>query len=337
MTEFKLLTFEFRGLLSVGMLIGDNIFPLEKAYDFFSEQTGKKPLPAPAQPWTMLYLLENSPLFFELCSALAEFYAARAQDPEVSRFIFHPAELNIKAPILYPQKVLNAGANYYDHNLEMGVPAFDKAQAQPFFFYKGMKNCIIGHKEPIRLPRVAKYIDWEAELAVVIGKRCKDVSAKDARSYVAGYTILNDISARDKMIREGQLFFFDWFANKGNDTFAPTGPYIVPAAFIPDPHNLRIRCLLNGQVMQDSSTSKMIWSVDEIIEYVSTVVTLEPGDIIATGSPGGVGMAKGLSLKPGEFKKLFDHMYSGGGMFLKSGDTLISEIEKIGSLENPVI
>lgn len=338
MSIFKLLTFEHCGCVSVGMLVDSRVYEVSQAHKFLREHGHQSLPPLPTQPLTMIGLLEEWSLYNDALEMMVEGLTdLKDQSKAVQAFLLDEQEIDIKAPILYPYKVLNAGANYYKHNREMLVEEFNKEDRQPFFFYKGTKNVIIGHKEAIQLPRVAKYIDWECELAVVIGQRAKDIPAARAYDVVAGYTILNDISARDKMVRPGELFFFDWFANKGNDTFAPMGPYIVPKQFIPDPQSLRVQCLVNGEVMQDSSTSDMIWTIDELIEYISAVVTLEPGDVIATGTPSGVGMAKGLKAKPGEFSKLAEHMYAGGGIFLKDGDLLISQIEGIGTLENPVI
>ena len=159
-------------------------------------------------------------------------------------------------------------------------------------------------------------LDWEVELAAVIGKRARRVSVEKALDYVAGYSIVNDVSARDLNMRSDYPFKFDWFQGKCHDTFAPFGPWIVPSWLIKDPQDLRMQLTVNGKSMQDDSTKNMIWTVREQIAYLSTIVTLEPGDVIATGTPAGVGMGRGI--------------------YLKNGDVMEATLEKIGSLRNPV-
>ncbi len=337
MPEFKLLTIQHGPQTAAAFSLDDSVYEISQTYHTFRDQASSALPPIPRRPLSMLEILEEWDFYLDLLIELTEGLESAGAIPGLARLPL--SEVQIEAPIRFPYKVLNAGANYYKHNREMLVENFEKGDRQPFFFYKGTKNVIIGHGQPIRLPpkRVAKYVDWECELAVVIGRRAKNIPVSEARDYVAAYTIMNDISARDKMVRPGELFFFDWFANKGNDTFAPMGPFLVPSASLPDPQDLRIRCLLNDQVMQDSNTNDMIWSVEELISYLSDVVTLEPGDVISTGTPHGVGMAKGLQAEPGEFHRLREHMLNGGGTFLKPGDVLISEIEGIGSLRNPVV
>lgn len=166
------------------------------------------------------------------------------------------------------------------------------------------------------MPPETRQLDWEIELAAVIGKRCRRVSVERALEAVAGYAIVNDISARDLNMRSDYPFKFDWFQGKCHDTFAPFGPWIVPAAFVPDPQQVRLRLAVNGATMQDDTTAHMIWSVREQIAYLSTIVTLEPGDVVATGTPTGVGM--------------------GRGVYLKHGDTITAAIDGIGSITNPV-
>ena len=182
----------------------------------------------------------------------------------------------------------------------------------PVLFSK-FANAVIGPGEPIVLPPFSTQVDYEAELAVVIGRRAQQVSVEDARSYVLGYTCANDVSARDLQFADGQ-----WFRGKGLDTFCPLGPRLVPADEVPDPQALGIRCIVNDDVLQDSNTNQMIFNVDEIISFVSQGITLEPGDVILTGTPVGVGFAR----KP--------------PVFLKDGDVVRVEIDGIGVLENPV-
>lgn len=212
-------------------------------------------------------------------------------------------------PTSRPGKIICVGLNYHDHAIESGM-AIPKS---PVIFSK-FPSCAIADGEPIRLPPGSTQVDFEAEMAVVIGRRASRVSAADAMSYVQGYTCMNDVSARDFQFTDGQ-----WQRGKSCDTFAPLGPRIVPAAEIKDPHNLRIQCRVNGITMQDSNTQQLIFKIPEVIEFISASITLDPGDIIATGTPPGVGFAR----KP--------------PIFLKSGDVVEVEVEGIGVLRNPVV
>lgn len=212
-------------------------------------------------------------------------------------------------PLFHPRNVLCIGLNYKDHAAEGGVPLPEK----PVVFAK-LTGCITGPGDPILLPPDTKEVDYEAELAVVIGKHCRGVTASDALDYVAGYTCLNDVSARDFQRGDGQ-----WVRAKSQDTFGPMGPYLVTSEDIPDPQTLPIRCIVNGKVLQDSNTGKMIFGVRQLIAFISRGITLEPGDVISTGTPHGVGFAR----KP--------------PIFLKAGDEVVVEIEGVGTLSNPVI
>jgi 2-keto-4-pentenoate hydratase/2-oxohepta-3-ene-1,7-dioic acid hydratase in catechol pathway len=224
------------------------------------------------------------------------------------------------APLTYPGKVLGAGANYYGHVAEMGVKAPDPA-SEPFFFLKPPVTTVIGPQEPIPFPAYdGVRLDWEAELAVVIGRAAKNIPPAQARQLVAGYLVANDLSARDKAARPDAVsahFVYDWLGHKGQDGFCPLGPGVVPAWLVPDPQQLAIRLSVNGQVKQDASTSDMVIDIDHLIAGASRLGTLRPGDVILTGTPAGVGMP--------------------AGEFLSPGDTVIVEIDGIGTLRNQVI
>jgi|SRR5580693_1362239 2-keto-4-pentenoate hydratase/2-oxohepta-3-ene-1,7-dioic acid hydratase in catechol pathway len=211
-------------------------------------------------------------------------------------------------PLFTPRNVICIGLNYKDHAAEGGVPLPEK----PVVFAK-LNGCVIGSNAPIILPPDTKQVDYEAELAVVIGRRCKGTSEADALNYVAGYTCMNDVSARDFQFGDNQ-----WVRAKSQDTFGPMGPYLVTSEDIPDPQTLPIRCVVNGQVLQDSNTDKMIFGVRYLISFISRGITLEPGDVISTGTPHGVGFAR----KP--------------PIFLQDGDEVVVEIDGIGRLLNPV-
>jgi 2-keto-4-pentenoate hydratase/2-oxohepta-3-ene-1,7-dioic acid hydratase in catechol pathway len=211
-------------------------------------------------------------------------------------------------PIERPSKIVCVGLNYRDHAEEQGV-ALPEA---PLLFAK-WPNALIGPGEPIVLPAAAREVDYEAELGVVIGTAAKGVDAADALDHVRGYLPLNDVSARDLQFADKQ-----WTRGKSPDTFCPIGPRLVPREEVEDPQALAIRCTVNGETLQDSSTSLMIFSVAEIIAYVSEVITLEPGDLIATGTPAGVGVFRDPKV------------------LLKDGDEVTVEIEGLGALTNPV-
>jgi 2-keto-4-pentenoate hydratase/2-oxohepta-3-ene-1,7-dioic acid hydratase in catechol pathway len=218
-------------------------------------------------------------------------------------------EVRLHAPIARPGKIVAIGLNYEDHAAETGAEIPEK----PVVFAK-YPNTVIGPGEPIRIPPIAEQIDYEAELAVVIGRRAKGISEAEALEYVFGYTNSNDVSARDLQFSEGG----QWTRSKSIDTFCPIGPYVATRDEVPDPQNLYIRAILNGEVVQDGTTSKMIFSVAELVSFLSQGMTLEPGDVIITGTPPGVGMARDPQL------------------WMKPGDEVTIEIEGLDALTNPV-
>ncbi|MFS0669176.1 fumarylacetoacetate hydrolase family protein [Peribacillus frigoritolerans] len=223
--------------------------------------------------------------------------------------IFKLSEVKILPPIAKPDKIICVGLNYFDHCKETGM----EPPASPVIFSK-YSNAITGHNDPIEIPINSTEVDFEAELAFVIGKEAKRVSEEEADDYVFGYTIMNDISARDLQFQDGQ-----WSRGKTADTFAPFGPVIVTKDEVGDPHNLAISLELNGEIMQDSNTSNLIFTVPKIISFLSQSMTLMPGDLIATGTPPGVGMGRNPKIR------------------LKNGDRMNVSIEKIGTLSNHVI
>lgn len=227
------------------------------------------------------------------------------------------ADIILKAPLLYPNTLFMAGSNYGAHTREMAGGGYDKSKRRPYFFVKLARQGVIGTHEAIKLPRTSKQVDWEVELAVVIGKPARNVKAADALDYVAGYTICHDVSLRDIGHREDwPQWSRDWLMHKSLDTGAPMGPVMVPHEFIGDPHKLALKTWINDELMQDSNTDDMTFSINEQIEFLSSLFTLLPGDVLSTGTPSGVGRPRGIFLKP--------------------GDTVRMEIEKIGTIVNPV-
>ena len=225
------------------------------------------------------------------------------------------AEVVLDAPILYPGALFCAGANYWDHLQEMVAIAARTAgqasppakPAEPWFFLKTAAGSIIGTGRPARLPAFSQKVDWEAELGVVIARPTRNISETRALDAVAGYLIVNDLSARDLMKREGREgspFGYDWVGQKCFEDGAPMGPWLTPADYLPDPNNLSIKLWINGVLKQDSNTGRMVHNIQEQIAYLSRHVTLQPGDVIATGTPAGVGMPRGEFLKAGDEVKI---------------------------------
>lgn len=221
------------------------------------------------------------------------------------------SDVKLLAPIRNPSKVIAIGLNYMDHVRESGgqVPSL----ATMFCKYP---SSIIGPGEAIRWdPSLTQKVDFEAELALVIGKRASKVREEDAYDYILGYLNCHDVSARDLQLEKGD----QWIMGKSLDTFCPLGPYLVTKDEIPDPHNLSIKCLVNGEALQDSSTNELIFKIPYLIAYLSRGITLEPGDVITTGTPDGVGAFR----KP--------------PIFLKDGDVVTVEVEGLGQLTNPCV
>ena len=258
--------------------------------------------------------ISEQPQFGDMISLIKSGFVPFEFKGEVNKTI--PLDtVKLVAPILSPPKnVLCVGINYRDHVAEGAkVGAVDAKLPQVPVFFSKPHTCIIGHKESIMFdPQLTETIDWEGELGVVIGKRGVDITEEEALNYVFGYTCINDVSAR-------QFAHGQWFKGKSLDTFCPIGPWIVTADEVKDPQDLRLQLRVNGVVKQDASTAQMIFNIKQLIASLSQSFTLEPGDIIATGTPSGVGFAR----TPPEF--------------LRDGDLVEVEIEKIGTLSNPVV
>ncbi len=231
-------------------------------------------------------------------------------------------DVKLLVPILNPPKILLLAGNYASHVVERGGVAAERAETFPYVFMKPGSTTLNHPGDPIRIPKVSPdHIDWECELGVVIGRRCRDVAEADALDYVAGYTVVNDITDRKftpnptRKPRDRDRFF-DWLHGKWHDTFCPVGPCILSADALPDPQASSIRLSVNGATKQDASTAQMVFPVAAVIAFLSRFVTLEPGDLISTGTPSGVGSATGQYLKP--------------------GDLVVASIGGIGDLESPV-
>lgn len=242
----------------------------------------------------------------EQLAALAEAHEGRLQTLAAGTPL---DEVQLLAPVPRPGKLICIGLNYHDHAAECGMPVPET----PMYFSK-FGSCVIGPNDAVPIPPGSTQTDYEAEMAFVVGRRARRVSAANARAHLLGWCCLNDVSARDFQFADGQ-----WTRGKACDGFAPMGPWIATPESVPDPHVLDIRLRLNGAVMQDSSTTQLVFGVDELLAFLSEHVTLEPGDVVSTGTPPGVGFAR----KP--------------PVFLKSGDVMEVEVDGLGVLRNPVV
>jgi 2-keto-4-pentenoate hydratase/2-oxohepta-3-ene-1,7-dioic acid hydratase in catechol pathway len=321
-SEMKLVTFESGGEERVGALKGHFVADVGLAIDSLRSGTlglEQRPelqeavntlLGGGANPRHMMDLLERGEAWRRALGEILEAVTASREPSRFPRGVFTPLEqVRLRPPLPRPGKIVCVGLNYESHRAEQGI----KSPARPVFFLKS-SNTICGPGDPIVLPPNSTEVDYEAEFAVVIGKRGKGIPQEKVFEHIAGYTILNDVSARDLQIGDGQ-----WFRGKSCDTFGPTGPWIVTADEIPDPHRLRISLTLNGRTMQDSNTGDLIFKIPFLISCLSQSLTWEAGDLLSTGTPGGVGYHR----KP--------------PVYLKPGDTVSVTVEGIGTLTNPVV
>lgn len=291
----RLVSYGEPGRERAGLLVGGRILDLERAGEV---------LGVAGAPNDMGALLAGDwPGLLERVEANA---ATLAEDRQVA--IEHRTT-RLGPPVPRPRNVICLGLNYRQHATEQGLAT----PPRPLLFAKASTS-VIGPTDDIVLPESAGQVDYEVELAVVIGARAKKVPASRALEFVAGYMAVNDVSAREAQFGDGQ-----WFRGKSFDTFCPTGPYLVTKEQVPDPHSLTLRCLVNGQVMQQARTSDLIFDIPAIIEFITRDITLQPGDIVATGTPSGVGIFR----KP--------------PVLLKAGDVVVCEVERIGRLENRVV
>ena len=215
-----------------------------------------------------------------------------------------------------PRRLFCTASNFVDHASEMKTALAAKVDSAPYVFLKSTES-VVGAEDDVVIPSHVTQADWEVELGVVIGREGHRIAVADARDYIAGYVVFNDVSARDQIARTDFPFKHDWFRSKSYDTFSPLGPWLVPDACIPDPMKLGLRLSVNDVSMQDGSTGEMIFDIYEQIAYLSTFGKLRPGDLIATGTPAGVG--------------------KGRGIFLKPGDRMTASIELIGAISNPLV
>jgi 2-keto-4-pentenoate hydratase/2-oxohepta-3-ene-1,7-dioic acid hydratase in catechol pathway len=311
----KLVTYAHDSGSRAGLLDGDHIFDLQDAADAFTAQTGAAGAKLPHDVKDLLDLGDVG-----LTQARRVLAFAQEQGGDAP-FACSAADATLLPPITRPGKIICLAGNFADHIREGGDEPPEKSQQTPRYFWKP-NSVLVGPEQPVRLWEMSAHVDWELELAAVIGKAGRDISAADAPNYIAGYTIFNDISSREMNLpweREEREMddYFDWLNGKWFDTHGPMGPAIVTADEIPDPHNLAMSLSVNGIERQRGNTGQMIFNCFELIEYLTRIITLEPGDIISTGTPAGVGAAAGTELE--------------------DGDVIVGTIELLGTLRNPVI
>lgn len=301
MAEYKLLTYSIDGKPRAGILVGDSVIDAAEAL----AGTGL------SEPGTVLGLLRE---WHKALPALHK--AADTARPGSGRKL---AGLRLEAPIQVPGAYFCAAANYYDHFKEMNPDReFKKEGKDCYFFIKTGVHATHGPHDPIRLPSSSKQIDWEIELGVVIGKPTRHATLQNAMDCIAGYTVCNDLSARDLGRRaDWPQFASDWFAQKEFEGSMGLGPWITPAGQVADPYKMTLKLWVNDQLMQNSTAAQLVFNIAEQIVYLSRRLTLRPGDVIATGTPAGVGRPRGI--------------------FLKAGDTVRLEIGGIGAMENKVV
>ena len=294
MADYKILNYaDDNGRARPGLAVGGDVIDLQSAVEVY-EGKGET---AGFSPLTTLSVLEDWDAAEPVLEAIAE------SGDGATRAL---ADTKLMAPLLYPNAIFNAAANYADHHAEMGnAEAIDKTTVKPYFFLKSPAHTVIGPGDEVRIPHVTQKVDWECELGVVIGRYGRNMTQANARGIVAGYTIFNDLSARDLGRREDwPQFRSDWFGQKSFECSAPTGPWIVPAKQIADPYACKMDLWVNDDHMQDAVAGQMIFNIEEQIEYLSARLTLRPGDLIATGTPAGVGRPRGIFLQPGDTVRL---------------------------------
>jgi 2-keto-4-pentenoate hydratase/2-oxohepta-3-ene-1,7-dioic acid hydratase in catechol pathway len=304
MSDYRLLTYDERGNPTAGVLIGDRV------------HSPSAVLGEGASGLSVLELIERWDEFRPRLEHAAE-------SPPSGGAVLD--ELRLQAPILYPPTVYYTGANYWDHVLEMAeanrdadgnVPTPEKPE-DPWLNIKASKSTVIGQGAPIVLPTFSKAVDYEAEIALVVGRTARELTPANALDCLAGFMVGNDLSARDFLKREGSIFIWDWLAQKCFDGSTPLGPWLTPLSAIPDPTQMAIKLWVNGELRQNSNSAQLIHNFSELLVYLSLHVTLQPGDVILTGTPAGVGFPTETYLKPGDVVRI--------------------EVEGCGVLENPVV
>jgi 2-keto-4-pentenoate hydratase/2-oxohepta-3-ene-1,7-dioic acid hydratase in catechol pathway len=310
---FKLANYSSGSGERVGLVFGELLLDLRQANDYVEEHAGLNEV---RMPRDMLRLIERQaelkPRLFQIANYVSD------QLDELS-FAYSLTEITLHAPIKYPYNLLAAGQNYRAHAAEMGGDdMIDPDDDDPFFFAKSPRSTIIDPNEPFIMQPHHSTIDWEGEFSIVMGSETRYVSLETAMDHVFGFTIIFDVSDRERQIPENGRYARDWFPGKSLDQGAPMGPFVVMKEFLQNYNELELTTRVNGQVMQNSDTSYLIHDVERLVRYASSVMRLWPGDVIATGTPEGVGRGRTPSI------------------YLQPGDTVEIEVEGIGTLVTPI-
>ncbi len=303
-----------------GFFLDDRVIPIDQAAEAFAEAEDVD-LILPATEDLLDLLPPDGPVIDSVIDLARWLNGSSA--PPLDDLALALDEVHLLPPIPCPSKILLLAGNYAEHITEEGGTVGERSKTFPYIFMKPPSTTLIGPRDPIVLPKVSPdHMDWECELGVVMGRTCRNVSESEALEYVAGYTVVNDISDRafrpnpERSPRPRDAFF-DWLHGKWHDGSCPIGPCILVAGAVPDPQDLHLRLTVNGAVMQEAGTSQMIFPVAALIAFVSRFMTLEPGDILSTGTPAGSGLSRNTFLRP--------------------GDLVAAEIREIGRLENRVL
>ena len=304
----KLVTYVHQETHRLGAIIDSQVIDLAEAWDAYQKGTEAPAGIGSSFPDDISALLGSDDETWQLVRRVVA-WAEALPSAEGASFKRPLAEVRLAPPVANPSKIICVGLNYRDHCLEQDIELPDR----PILFAK-FPSSVIGPGDEIRWPSDASQkVDYEAELAVVIGRQGRNIPTEHAYDYVAGYTIVNDVSARDAQFADEQ-----WIRGKSFDTFCPMGPYLLTADEVLDPHTLDIRCWVNGELRQDSNTRELVFKVHDLLAYISKTSTLMPGDVLITGTPGGVGVFRDPQV------------------FLKPGDLVEVEIDMLGRLSNRV-
>ena len=321
MTEYRLLNIAGpKGAAIPGILVGNDVLDLTVAGPIFARRA-KKPLGFDTS--STLRILASWPKAKGVLAKIAAEHEKGAKKSPYAKAAKAQKRVKLLAPLLYPSSVFCIAANYGDHHAEMGGGGMpDKSINSPVFFQKTPAQTIVGQNAQIPLPHTSTAIDWEAELAVVIGKPCFNVPKEKALDYVAGYMVLNDMSIRGPSREEAttpqlRQFRGDRFRRKNFDGSCPIGPWITPKEFVKNPYDLKIQLWVNGELKQNGNSGQMHYNIEEQISYLSQHLTLQPGDVITTGTPAGVGKGKGT--------------------YLKAGDKITTTVGNLGTLETSFV
>ncbi len=315
----RLCRFSLQSQLMAGFYEDDYVIPLPDAIRKYAEATGER-LELPTDD-DLLTLLPHGAAHGTVGN-LADWVQGSGLEL-LAGVRVATEQVDLLVPVPRPRKLFLLAGNYAKHIEEQGGVAAERAETFPYVFMKPPTTTLTDPGQPVVIPQESpSAIDWELELAVVIGRLGKGISESEALRYVAGYTVINDISNRkfrpnpNRRVREKDAFF-DWLHGKWHDSFCPCGPCIVSADSVPNPQQLQMKLSVNGELKQDASTAQQIFPVAAVIEFLSSFVTLEPGDMISTGTPAGIGHTSGTYLQP--------------------GDTVTASIERIGTLRSPVV